>query len=127
MALEKIYNVDRRIIGKWAKVENKIKDATYKRSTYKVFENVHGWWPELENKLFDWLKQKRNEGACVSGKCLQSQAKSFYADIYRNVVNVKPFEASNGWFFNFLKRKKLVFRRLTTTGRRTWLGSIGPG
>ena len=116
-ALEKLYNVDRRIIGEWAKVETKINDTTHKRSTFKVFSDVKGWWPELENKLFDWFKQKRNEGACVSGKCLQSQAKVFYADIYRNSVNVKPFEASVGWLLNFLKRKKLVLRRISTTGR----------
>ena len=62
-ALEKLYNVDRRIIGEWAKNESKINDATHKRSTFKVYCEVKGWWPELENKIFDWFKQKRIEGA----------------------------------------------------------------
>ena len=112
-----MFNVDRRVIGKWAKVENKIIETTRQRSTFKSFTNVQGWWPELENKLFDWFTQKQNEGGCVSGKCLQSQAKIIYEEIYKNVENVKPFEASLGWLLNYLKRKKLVCRRLTTTGR----------
>jgi hypothetical protein len=29
-ALDKLYNVDRRIIGEWAKVETKINDTTHK-------------------------------------------------------------------------------------------------
>ena len=51
----------------------------------------------------------------VSGKCLQAQAKIFYGEIYQNQPETKPFDASSGWLYNFLKRQKLALTSTTTT------------
>ena len=49
-ALEKLYNVDRRIIGEWAKNESKINDATHKRSTLNYPQKSP--FPFSQNAIF---------------------------------------------------------------------------
>ena len=77
-----------------------------KRGTFRIETESKSWWPELENELFNWFKEKRQKGACVSKSCLKIQSLAIYDEIYRNsTVDIPQFCASNGWFENFLKRK----------------------
>ena len=46
---------------------------------------------------------------------MQAQAKIFYGEIYQNQPETKPFDASSGWLYNFLKRQKLALTSTTTT------------
>jgi hypothetical protein len=54
--IAEIYKIDRRLIGKWTKAEEKIKAAPNNGSSFEVFTNVHGRWPELEKRLCEWFK-----------------------------------------------------------------------
>ena len=59
--LARRYNIDRRLIGKWARPENKekIQNVVGKRGTFRIETESKSWWPELENGLFNWFKEKR--------------------------------------------------------------------
>ena len=52
--VEELVNIDRRVIGRWAKEANKTKinNCIGTRSTYKIFGTGKGWWPELEVRLY---------------------------------------------------------------------------
>ena len=118
--LARLYNIDRRLIGKWAKPENKekISNVVGKRNTFRIETESKSWWPELEHALFAWFREQRQKGACVSESCFKLQGLTIFDEIYRNAtVYVPRFCASNGWFENFLGRKKLVLRRITAKGR----------
>jgi len=51
----------------------------------------------------------REQGRCVTGNMVKQQALQLSGNV--------EFRASNGWLQNFLKRKHLVRRRITTSGR----------
>ena len=69
--VQDLVNIDRRVIGKWTKEVNKtkIENCLGARSTYKIFGAGKGWWPELEARLYQWFKEVRARGGCVSEKC----------------------------------------------------------
>ena len=68
--VEELVNIDRRVIGRWAKEANKTKinNCIGTRSTYKIFGTGKGWWPELEVRLYQWFKEVRARGGCVCEK-----------------------------------------------------------
>ena len=71
----------------------------------------------METKLFEWINENREKGACVGGFAIKQMAQQLFKEIYSMQTNFYQFKASNGWMINFLKRKKIVLRRVTTTGR----------
>ena len=97
--------------------KNKILNCVGARSTFKISTTDKGWWPELESSLYQWYKEVRSRGGCVSGKCLKAQALLLFPDVYKNSVDIPGFCASDGWLTNFLRRYKLVLRRITAKGR----------
>ena len=117
--VQALVNIDRRVIGKWAKEinKNKIENCTGARGTYTIHAANQGWWPELETQLYQWFKYIRARGGCVSEKCFKTQALLLYPEIYKKSVDIPSFCASNGWFENFLQRYNLVLRRITAKGR----------
>lgn len=66
-------------------------------------------WPNLEEELYDWIVDMRQQGRCVSGKMVRDRALQLVGNL--------EFRASNGWLNNFLARRHLVRRRVTTSGR----------
>ena len=72
--VQALVNIDRRVIGKWTKVENKkkIENCIGARNTYKISGAGKGWWPELETALYQWYKDVRARGGCVSDKCFKA-------------------------------------------------------
>ena len=68
----------------------------------------------MEDKLFDWITGKRDDGIAVHGKAIQSKAKEIVRSYYGEDAE---FAASRGWLSRFLRRRKLVSRRVTTVGQ----------
>ncbi|RNA33693.1 pogo transposable element with KRAB domain-like [Brachionus plicatilis] len=62
--------------------------------------------------------ENRIKGVCLSGTVIKAKAAEYYHQYYvlTNQSNVE-FKSSNGWFTNFCKRKNLVLRKITTSGR----------
>lgn len=71
--------------------------------------------PDMENTLDQWLKENRERCICISGFAIKVKAIEIMK--VQNTVNNSPFRASDGWLSNFLRRKNLTLRRITTTGR----------
>ena len=61
----------------------------------------------MECKLVDELKQQCAWKARVSEHCIKTTAKKLATEHYSN----KDFKASNGWFFQFLLRFNIKFRK----------------
>ncbi len=97
---------------RWAKEANKTKINNFigTRSTNKTFDTRKGWWPELEARLYQWFKEVRARGGCVSGNCFKTEASVLYPIFYKNSVDTPSFCASTGWLENFLHRLNVVLR-----------------
>jgi transposase-like protein len=96
--------VDRRRIGEWSKAKDKLEKQSHKRSTYKIeTEKDLALFPVMEAELYKWIMEKRAINSVISGTLIKLEA--------------AEFKASGGWLKNFLRRKNLVLRRITTTGR----------
>ena len=65
----------------------------------------------MEDTLFDWIMDTRDSGLCVNQRSIKAKASELMSRSDNN------FKASSGWLYRFLKRKNLVLRRVTTTGR----------
>ena len=70
--------------------------------------------PELENHLYNWIIEHRDLGHCVSGNMIRIRALQLFSEDPATHVS---FQGSEGWFHRFLRRKNLVLRRVTTSGR----------
>ena len=61
-----------------------------------MFGTDKGRWSGLEASHYQWYKDVRSRGGCVSGKCLKTQALVLFPDVYKNYVDIPGFCASNG-------------------------------
>ncbi|CAF1107941.1 unnamed protein product [Brachionus calyciflorus] len=113
------FEIDRRIVSRWIRNQERIKGMKLKRSTFRCKSvNDLASYPFMENQLIEWIKEKRETGACISGLTIKQKAIELYNSIYMNINEASvEFKANNGWLLNFCKRKKLVVRRITTSGR----------
>ncbi|CAF0967920.1 unnamed protein product [Brachionus calyciflorus] len=115
----KYFNIDRRIISRWKKVESQIFQTKIKRkrcAVKSIIDRSH--FPILETQLYSWINEKRHQGICLSIILIKLQAINMFNTIYKNTPESSlEFKASNGWFGNFCYRKNLVLRRITTSGR----------
>ena len=69
----------------------------------------------MENRLYDWIIAKRTLNYCVTAANIFIQSRLFHLEMYPQKEG--DFSASSGWFKGFLRRRNLVLRRVTTTGR----------
>jgi len=111
--------VDRRRIGEWSKAKDKLEKQSHKRSTYKIeTEKDLALFPVMEAELYKWIMEKRAINAVISGTLIKLEAQVIFKRVYANTkLEAAEFKASGGWLKNFLRRKNLVLRRITTTGR----------
>ena len=102
---ESMFKVDRRIISKWVKMENAIKETTHKRTTFRVKKKEKGFgrFPQMEIALNTWFLEQRVSGACINGTNLKDRAKAIHLEL-NNTSNLVEFRASDGWLSNFLFR-----------------------
>jgi len=82
----------------------------------------------MEMMVDQWFRDMRKIDACIDGNTIRAKAREIYHEIHPiGPVNEGgnsrcqfpnfPFVASQGWLWNFCKRKLLSFRRISTTGR----------
>lgn len=65
----------------------------------------HGFVPEVDEALFIWFKEKRAQGATVSGPIMRSKALQL-----AQLVDRENFSASEGWFARWKKRYNIAFK-----------------
>jgi hypothetical protein len=110
--------IDRKKLMRWWKNREKIKSSTHKNKPRKIIsEKVRTNHHEMETKLVEWITFQRSLGVCISGFTIRVKAMELEREIRQILGGAVIFKASQGWLYNFLRRNKLVLRRITTTGR----------
>lgn len=100
----------------WARQRTNIQEANFKTSRKRVPTTTkRALYPEMEKALLEWIKDNRERGVCISGFAIKVKAFEIMRENSDN--NNSPFRASDGWLSNFLKRKNLTLRRISSTGR----------
>ena len=127
--IARISSIDRRVISPLIKkYSDKILESRNKRNLFKVFKNKEKCiCPTMEIELKNWIVNLRSNGSCVSGSIIQKKAIEFYnkehpSEVIQDLILKcalprTDFKASRGWLYNFCKRRDLVLRRVSSTGR----------
>ena len=107
----------RKMLQYWYSKKDTILASSHKHKRFKLDNpNAKGEYPEMETQLDAYIMQLRDRGVCVSSFMIKVEAMRILREqCLTNNVECH-FRASDGWFRNFLKRKKFSLRRLTTTG-----------
>jgi hypothetical protein len=103
------FGIERSTVRHWLRnqANNQLQNRQHTR--FRVSRNDLGQYSEMEAELFDWIVDQRDRGFCVTGGMIRAQA--------LRILEGTNFQASNGWLTRFLRRKRLVIRRVTTSGR----------
>ena len=72
-------------------------------------------FPDMEDLLASWIREKRESSLAVHVKAIRTEANKIFRDLYGE--DQRPFSASTGWLSRFLRRHKLVSRRVTSVGQ----------
>ena len=88
---------------------------SHKRLRCRINRLSNCLFPEMEENLYQWVLEHRKQGHCVSGTMIKCYALQFLHD--HPTLAHANFQASEGWFYRFLRRRKLFLRRVTTSER----------
>ena len=77
---------------------------------------------ELDQILYEWVKQKRNEGTPLTGLALKTQAEYFNEELNYK-YRTKPLKFSSGWLTRFTTRHGLKY--ITTSGDKLSTDTVG--
>ncbi|CAF1093596.1 unnamed protein product [Brachionus calyciflorus] len=106
------------------KKKDEILNAVRKRDCFKVkSDKDKSICPPMEALLYKWIADERQKGVCLSSAVIMKEAHRTYNEIHHEnslaICNLPKvdFKASRGWFYNFCKRRALVLRRVSTSGR----------
>lgn len=94
------YNIDRKLVRSWSNNKVKILAQYGKSERRRCLTHREGRFPELEEQLHTWVNDERRDGRLVSGENVQTKARELN-------THGQDFQASNGWLYRFLKRKRL--------------------
>ena len=122
--IARISEIDRRVLSRWIKNKDSLSDVVDKRHRTKCeYKSDRSICPEMESRLYEWIINQRLKGACLSSVEIRNKGIEFYNFIHSNdgqricELPKVDFKASDGWFLNFCRRKKLTLRRITSSGR----------
>jgi hypothetical protein len=78
---------------------------------HRIKQSRRCFFPNLEIALSNLIKERRQNGAVVTGYYILNQAK-----LIAQEQQIENFGASRGWLNNFLGRHDYVLRRITSKG-----------
>ena len=123
------------VFTRWVENFTKLTNCDNKRSSRRLISTKDvSISPQMELQLFEWFTELRKQDSYEDGDDLRAKAVSIYRQIHTenspensSLICSKawqPFFASTGWLKNFFNRKRLSYRRITTTGRYLPLDSL---
>jgi hypothetical protein len=108
------YNISNKSVRDWVGKIVEIKEQLKKRNNRLSFRmRRRSLMTALETGLFNWIKDARSNGACLSSKVIKLKA----IELVNEIGTTSDFKASNGWFERFLARSGLCCRRVSSSGR----------
>ncbi|XP_041366065.1 tigger transposable element-derived protein 6-like [Gigantopelta aegis] len=114
-AAEREYGISRKQVRLWDKDYEKLlmfskgKDSERKN----IGSGAEAMNTEMDQAVFEWFKDERAEGRCVSNYFLQSKAREVASQI-----RVQKFQASNGWLRRWKQRYSVGIRRGTNDAQK---------
>jgi len=107
----------RKMLIEWYTKKDAILNSQHKHKRFKLANpNANGEFPEMEDLLEKYIMDLRSRGVCVSSFMIKVEAMRILRAEAEQNGTVCNFRASNGWFGNFIKRKKIPLRRIKTSG-----------
>lgn len=110
--VSKDYKVPTKMLRSWLRQKALIKQTMYRTARGRVQRRHEPPFKELEEELLKWITEQREEGHIVDGHAIRSKAREI-----ATTNGIDSFKCSSGWLVRFLRRGKLRFRRITTSGR----------
>ncbi|KAG1698676.1 hypothetical protein DVH05_014633 [Phytophthora capsici] len=112
--------VHRSAVYRWRKQESKLQADKKNGSKYYVSSKTHlpqrVRYPVLEERLLEYVSEMRkNRKLCVTTECLILMMAKFDPSFTR----ARNYVALRSWTARFLKRNRLVIRRVTHKGSKT--------
>jgi hypothetical protein len=122
--LARDFNLTPKQVRRYILQEEELNRVKYNRFK-KIITNRTCLFIAEEEEIFSRFQAKRTAKVPVSGCDLRNDMRELVYKEHPELENSeKPFKASNGWLVNFLKRKRLVRRRITTSGRPFPINSV---
>lgn len=119
-AASQLYGVTTKMVRDWIRHKDQLEQLSWPRRRFGAEYPKRSKWPELEEQLVDWIEQERARECVITSKSIRNKA----IDISRRIYDNTTFLASQGWFENFKRRKKLSFRRISSSGRELGASSL---
>ena len=104
------------LYGKWNKEEHRARMVTYilGKDFASTTRQTRSPYHHMENLLYGEVLAKRNKGHRVSNTFIRLRALVLFQQLKEQEISVYAetvFKASNGWRSNFIKRRKLKYRK----------------
>lgn len=85
----KKFKIDRRVVDRWVKNKIQLAKVALKKQRSYVRLRRRCFFPDLEKELFDYIKDVRNKGTCVTGPMILNKAAQIARD--KNINNFEGF------------------------------------
>ena len=118
--VEKLYpEYTRKMLRDWYSKKDEILKSHHKHKRFKLDNpKANGEYPEMEEELDKYITELRARGVFVSSFMIKVEAMRILRLEAEQRNTELKFRASDGWFSNFIKRKKFSLRRITTSGSK---------
>lgn len=99
----KIFTVDEKNVRRWRAMKEKLLQCKKDRKSFSGPKE--GRYPAIDAAVLCYIKELRNKSLPVTRKMIMTKAKQFAK------ISDISFEASRGWYDNFMKREGFSLRR----------------
>ena len=107
------------MLGDWYSKKDEILKSQNKHKRFKLGNpKANAEYIEVEEELAQYKTGIRARVVCVSSFMIKVEAMQILRLEAEQRNTELKFRASDGWFSNFIKRKKFSLRRITTSGSK---------